>query len=102
MYHLRRVRSPVPDDVLPEQNVVDQSGDNVFALIGFYPDIVVFSGRRNDPVKLPAVVPDEPERLAILIFRIVRRKCKRERIDGVDLCFFDPVECVLEDCHPLH
>ena len=50
--------------MIPEKNIVNQSCEDVLALIGHAPGLVHGQGLGHDPVKLPAVVPPARGRIA--------------------------------------
>ena len=82
--HVRGIGAEVPDNVIPEKNIVYQGSEDVLALIGHAPGLVHGQVLRHDPVKLPAVVPDIIERLTILVFRVLVREGEIEIPNGVD------------------
>lgn len=82
--HVGGIGPEVPDNVIPEKNIVYQGGEDVLALIGHAPGLVYGQGLGHDPVKLPAVVADVIEGLAILIFRVLVGEGEIEIPNGVD------------------
>ena len=86
--HVGGIGPEVPDNVIPEKNIVNQGCEDVLALIGHAPGLVHGQGLGHDPVKLPAVVADVIEGLAILIFRVLIREGKIEIPNGVNPFLF--------------
>ena len=82
--HIRGVGAEVPDNVIPEKNIVYQGSEDVLALIGNTPGLVHGEVLWHDPVKLPAVVPDIIEWFAILVFRVLVREGEIEIPNRVD------------------
>ncbi len=98
--HVRRAGAQVPHHVAAKEDVVNEGGQHVLALVGRAAGLVHGQGGGHNPVELPVPAADVVEGLAVLVFRVIAGQGEAEVPQGVDPLLLRDGAGVLQDGHP--